>query len=466
VSSSSGLEARLLAALEPVAEQFRTVGAVLATAAVGGPVTSISLGRSSSTQGPPGPATLFRIGSVTKTFTATALLALAEAGRLSLQDPLCAHLPEAVKIDNPFGRVEDITLGRLLTHRSGLMGEAPLGHWESLQFPDRDQLVDALPDMRVVVAPDSALKYSNLGYALLGEVIARASGQSYRDYLATQVLAPLGMRDTVFTPGSAPLAIGHDAVRSSDSLRDAPHFDLKAMASAGQLYSTAADLLRWGAFHHGDQVGVLSPAGRAAMQHPAYLASDWESGTCLGWGAIRRSGRVVLAHAGGIHGYSAMLMLVPDCRTTLVVLVNDTLGGLEPLALAALDLVLDATPMTPPRPRPVCVVPAATAASVVGWYEADSLPSVLDPVRIHSVDGGLRVQMPTGAGATVEFGVTPSAAPDEFVVDDGRSIGETLRVRRHGGAVSGFALDGFHFTRVGAPHGQQLDPATLTGGTP
>src|SRR5215207_711857 len=120
---------------------------------------------------------LFRVASITKTFTATAVVQLRDQGKLRLDDPLVKHVPEFGAVENPFGPIEEITLRRVASHSSGLMGEPPLDHWANLRFPTREEWLAVLPQVKVAIPPGSAFKYSNLGYTLLGEVIERVTGQ-------------------------------------------------------------------------------------------------------------------------------------------------------------------------------------------------------------------------------------------------------------------------------------------------
>jgi len=98
---------------------------------------------------------------------------LRDQGKLRLDDPLVKHVPEFGAVENPFGPIEEITLRRVASHSSGLMGEPPLDHWANLRFPSREEWLAVLPQVRISIPPGSAFKYSNLGYTLLGEVIER-----------------------------------------------------------------------------------------------------------------------------------------------------------------------------------------------------------------------------------------------------------------------------------------------------
>ena len=132
--------------------------------------------------------TLYRVASITKTFTGTAIIQLRDEGRLDLDDPVVRHIPEFAAVRARKGRVEGVTLRRMLCHHSGLVGEIPGDHWETLRFPAMEEMLAALPDVEIVLEQDAAFKYSNLAFALLGEVVSRVSGQPYTEYVRAQIL--------------------------------------------------------------------------------------------------------------------------------------------------------------------------------------------------------------------------------------------------------------------------------------
>jgi hypothetical protein len=217
--------------------------------------------------------------------------------------------------------------------------------------------------------------------------------------------------------------------------------------------------LRWGAFHTGAIDGVLSPATMAAMHHPEHVTSDWESGTCLGWGAIRKDGHVVLAHEGGLHGFSSVIMVVPTCEATVVALVNDSFSGASALAMEALSVALHAAPAEPTRVPSAHDASAAGApppqfAALTGWYQTDSLPSMVDPVTVATKGDHLVVRLPIRGGVPVDLELASTESPTDFTVADGRWIGECLSFERDGDAVTGFEIGGFRFTRLSTGAGR------------
>src|SRR3954453_9460243 len=174
-------------------------------------------------------ATLYRIASITKTFTATAIMQLRDEGRLHLDDPVVAHLPELRAAGSPFGAIETVTIRRLLSHESGLMGDPPGTDWSAPVYEGDPAANLARPaEIATTVPPNTQQKYSNIGFQLLGEIVTRVSGTPYAQRVRTTILDPLGLVSTSFQP-PAPhprpprprLAFVRAAVRRArDPLRD------------------------------------------------------------------------------------------------------------------------------------------------------------------------------------------------------------------------------------------------------
>ena len=208
----------------------------------------------------------YRIGSITKTLTAVAVLQLREDGALSLDDRLGRFLPGT--------GYDDATLRGLLSHTAGLQSEPAGPWWERSPGVDLATLLAAHDGSGAVAGPGEWFHYSNLGYGLLGAVVARLRDESWEQVVATRLLEPLGMTRTTYHP-RAPHASGHSVDHFAGTLADEPHHDTGAMAPAGQLWSTVGDLARWAAFlveGHPDvlPLGVLHEMGRAVAPADSY----------------------------------------------------------------------------------------------------------------------------------------------------------------------------------------------------
>jgi CubicO group peptidase (beta-lactamase class C family) len=282
------------------------------------------------------PETKFRIGSVTKQFTAAAILRLQEQGKLSVTDKLSKFIPD-------FPRADEVTLHHLLTHTSGIHS------YTSKADFTQTATVGATPDelLKVIKAdpfdfsPGEKWLYNNSGYFLLGILIEKVSGRSYADFLREEFFTPLGMTNTGVHTASAILK--HEATGyayEGGELKKALNWDMSRAGAAGALYSTVEDLFRWneGLFNG----RVLREASLQAAFTPVVTQQDGEAagkkatGYGYGWSIEEIRGLRVLSHGGGLHGFSSYLMRWPEQRFTVAVLANalPTPPGLEPGALA------------------------------------------------------------------------------------------------------------------------------------
>ena len=214
------------------------------------------------------PGTLYRIASITKTFTGTAVMQLRDAGRLDLDDPAVKYLPELRGAVSPFAAIEAVTIRRMLSHESGLATEPPGTDWSVPVYQGDPQLTLARPgDIVLMLPPNVQHKYSDLAYQLLGEIVTRASGIPYPRYVRELILDPLGMSATGFEPLDGPLlsrrATGYSRRPFSDELDLEPAFP--PVWAEGGLWSCVLDLARWISFqlrlHRADR--GLAGSGRS-----------------------------------------------------------------------------------------------------------------------------------------------------------------------------------------------------------
>ena len=243
------------------------------------------------------PDTVYRIGSITKTFTATALMLLRDEGKLRLDDPVRKHLPW-LEYRNPFPDGAEITVWNLLTHTSGLPRESAFPYWTDRRFPTREQMREALAGQEGLFEPGADYQYSNLAIALAGEVVAAASGESWADFVRGRILEPLGMTRTFVGPPPADLpglATGYLISRPDGSQPLGPPTEARGLAPAADISSTVEDLARF--------VSAQFAAGRPAEEH--LLARPAPCARCSGCSGCRRAGRVVAAWASRSGGGTA-----------------------------------------------------------------------------------------------------------------------------------------------------------------
>lgn len=386
--------------------------------------------------------TQYRIGSITKTFTAAMVLRLRDEGRLSLGDPLERHLP-----GTPIG---GRTIAQLLSHLGGIGAETPEPWWERVAGSAHPALADAIGPSPDRFRPGRRHHYTNVGFAVLGELVARLRGTSWERALHRELLAPLGMTRTSTLP-TAPHADGFAVHPHADVLLPEPAHDAGVMGPAGQLWSTTADLVRWAAVLGGHTDAVLSTDTLAEMREPAAVEGDdgeWRLGAGLGVQLLRTPGGILVGHGGSMPGFVAALWTRP-AGTAAVAMANATSG------VAVVDLAVDLIDAadTAEPPLPAEWVPAGPRGreplDLTGvWYWGPAPYSVsLRP------DGGLLLA-PLG-----RFGRASRLRPDpaggeRWIGVDGYFAGETLTPRRGvGGAADHLEAASFVFTRAPYPPG-------------
>lgn len=248
--------------------------------------------------------TRFRIGSVTKTFTAVLVMQCRDDGLLDLDDPIGAHL------DLPAHG--ELTVRRLLSHTAGLQREPHGDLWDTLDVPDLAGMLADVARAERVLPAGRRFHYSNLGFALLGQAVARLRGGTWAEVLTGRVLRPLGLDSVGVDPGER-AAVGYLVDAYSDHARPEPATDFGPVAPAAQLWGTAADLARWAAFLADPAVvdpaaRVLSPATLDEMRWPVTVTDEtaWSGGFGLGLILVPRGGRVVhVGHDGAMPGFLA-----------------------------------------------------------------------------------------------------------------------------------------------------------------
>ena len=284
---------------------------------------------------------VFRVGSVTKQFTAAALLLLAEEGKLSLQDKLSKYYPN-------FPRAADITLDEMLHHTSGIYNytAAPSFAVDGMVHRSTDEMVEYIGKLPKTqdFEPGTDWSYSNSAYFILGGVVEKASGETLAKVLQTRLFTPLGMTHSALddeTEIVAERATGYSG-SAPGKFTNAPFISMSIPGGAGSIRSTAGDLAKWNAALYGGK--ILKPASLAAMLTPGKLSNGENTGTAMakkmaaaGAPAATQSakheygyalflseveGHRKIDHGGGIYGFSAALAEFPDDKTTVVVLSN------------------------------------------------------------------------------------------------------------------------------------------------
>jgi CubicO group peptidase (beta-lactamase class C family) len=381
---------------------------------------------------PPDEHVQYRLGSITKTLTAIAVMRLRDEGLLSLDDRIDQHVD-----GTPFG---ERTVGQLLAHGAGLSAESPTDWWERSPGDAWPAFAERLSPQDVKHPAGRRFHYSNLGYAVLGEIVARCRRRPWLDVLDDEVLRPLGMTRTTPRPqGRA--AQGWAVHPWADVLLREPEHDAGAMAPAGQLWAPLADLAQLACFLLGDTGDVLAPATLEEMAEPSGVDSSalgWSS-YGLGLQVVRVEGRTFVGHGGSMPGFLAGVFVDPFEQAGGVVLTNAT-SGLPSAALPGLlDIVRAAEPRAVPPWRPLQSVDAEALAMTGTWYWGTSAYGL----RLTS-DGRLHLIGVQGAGRESRF----RRSGDAWTGLDGYHAGETLRPVVKDGTVVALDLGSFVYSRT------------------
>lgn len=335
------------------------------------------------------PATKFRLGSVTKQFTAAGILLLEERGQLSVSDPIKKYIPDAP------AAWDAITLHHLLSHTSGIPNLT-----NGQQFPEYEttKTLATTPAKTMARFRDRPLdfpvgerfSYSNSGYIVLGAVIEKVSGMPYARFVQENLFTPLGMKDTGYDTADAVIprrAAGYE--RGKDGVTNAPFISMTIPFAAGGLYSTTEDLLQW------EQALV---AGKVIKPETfAKMTTENKGGYAYGL-TVRPMGKHrSFAHGGGIEGFNTFLAYFPDEKITVIVLSN--LSGNAPQGIARnLAAVAHGETVTLMSERKKVNVPAKVLAEYVGTYRL--APTFAMAITLE--DGQLMAQA-TGQGKTALY---------------------------------------------------------------
>jgi CubicO group peptidase (beta-lactamase class C family) len=383
----------------------------------------------------PDPKTQYRLGSITKTLTATMVMQMRDEGFFALDDLLYRHLP-----GTPVGGV---TLRQLLGHVSGLQREPDGAWWERAAGGDADALLAELAFDKLAGPPFKTYHYSNLGYGLLGAVLQRVTGEAWSDLVGKRVLDPLGMKRTTYAPVE-PYARGYVVHALDGSLHEEPRLDAGAMAPAGQLWSTVTDMAKWAAFLADPAPAVLSRETVDEMCTPVAISDleSWTGGHGLGPELYRVGERVFVGHGGSMPGYVAHLSVHRRSRTGVIAFANAyglTGTTIREVGLAALTTVLDAEPPAPEPWRPA-PAPTGEAAELCGrwWWMGREYD-----VRTDGAD-----LVVSGVSMPFEPWRFTRAGPDRWRGLSGQNTGEILAVLRDpDGRVTGLDIATFVFSR-------------------
>jgi CubicO group peptidase (beta-lactamase class C family) len=365
----------------------------------------------------------YRIASITKTFVAASMFQLRDEGRLDLDDELSRHVPDAAH-GWP-------TLRRMLSHLTGLQREPPGDVWEKLEAPTREELFGRLAEAEQVLDAGEEWHYSNLAYALLGEVVARVSGTPFERYVEGRLLEPLGLAATGWTPSNP--AHGYHVDPFADAVEREPEVSMGGTNAAGGLWSTTGDLARWASFLAEPDERVLSAESARQMRAVQAVvdADAWTQAYGLGLYLWRRGERVFAGHTGGFPGYVSIVAWSPVEQAGGVLLTNAGVWNqLSETGLRFAEAVLDELPAQR-EPWRAQAPPPDEVAPLLGYWWSEGLEFAFSWRQ-----GRLEATLANAPSVLPPAAFEPEG-PDLWRTVSGRERGELLRVVRDGdGAVT------------------------------
>ena len=317
--ATEGLASKIDKVLNSLTEREAFTGAVL-VARNGEVLLSQGYGLADLDKNLPNtPQTKYRLGSITKQFTAMAILMLQAQDKLNVQDPICRYISECPTM------WQDVTIHHLLTHTSGIPNLTDFRDYQATKATPSppEQTIARFKDKPLDFPPGEQWRYSNSGYIVLGYIIEQASGQPYEMFLQQYIFEPLEIKNTGYDHNDGSLAIGYTGTHGL--WREADYIDMTIPYAAGALYSTVEDLYRWDQALYTEQLVSKDLVDLMFTPHAKMPISDLSYG--YGWAVGKMNNHQVVGHGGGIEGFATEIRRYIDDKVTIIVLSNrDTTG--------------------------------------------------------------------------------------------------------------------------------------------
>ena len=386
----------------------------------GKPIVSKGYGMASIELNVPNtPEKIFRLGSITKQFTGMAISMLQERGKLSVSDPMCNYFADCPDIWKP------ITIKHLLNHTSGITNYT--------SFPDFAKttimpvttaaMADRIKKEKLEFVPGERMSYSNSGYFLLGNIIEKASGKTYANFLQENIFTPLGMKQTGYDD---PLRIIPNRAagyqKQAGEVINASYMDMSVPYAAGSLYSTTGDLLIW------DQALYTEKLVSKKSLEEIFTPWKGEAGYAYGWGIGKKFDRREISHGGGIYGFATEISRFPDDHVTIVVLSNVQAAPAGQIANNLAAIVFGSAYETP-KERKIISLDTKILEKYVGEYQIGT--NIIVAITLES--GKLMGQL----GGQGKFSLAPESETEFFSKDVNAQI---VFTKDAAGLVTGFTL--------------------------
>jgi CubicO group peptidase (beta-lactamase class C family) len=391
--------------------------------------------------------TVYSICSISKVFTAIALMQLRDAGEVALSDPVERHLPW-YDLRQAHTGAPPVTVLGLLTHASGLPRESDHPYWSApdFAFPSREEIVEGLRNQETLYPPWRYFQYSNLGLTLVGEIVRERSGMAFEEYVQDRILQPLGLTHTrPYMPRELwgqQLATGYSAITRDGDRQAVPFFHARGIGPAAGFSSTAPDLARFAAWQfrlQGETEEVLRAHTLQEMQRVHWVDPGWETFWGLGFGVYRSDGTTFVGHGGSCPGYRSQLLLQMDDRVGAIVLANASGVDVGQLARGMYGLLAPALKEAKGGREPDGTRVAGNPVDLdryVGTY--DAFPWGGETAVVRWKDGLATLSLPTGNPVRALTRLEHVEGHTFRRIRDDDQPGETLRfeVDGHGRATA------------------------------
>jgi len=342
------------------------------------------------------PETIYRIASITKLFTSTAVMQLRDKGKLSIHDPITDYL-DWFEVGDQKGK--PITIENLITHTSGLPREAAGPYWTTIDFPTKEEIIENLPTQEHPLKPWRKWKYSNLALSLAGYIVEETSGVPYEDYVEQNIFNPLGMKDTYIkdvTTDHPRLAKGYGRRMPDGSRETSKYTSSRGINPAANMATTVLDLAKFAMlqFREDEDDPVLTGETLREMHRVHWLAPKWDVGWGLGFNILRLDGKTYIGHGGSVPGYRTNLRISLEDKVAVVVFTNA--GDGEPVKYTEKAFKWIAPGLAPkPEEKPVMDLEKYAGKFRNRWGDVEVLvykgelimitPQILDPMIEYTV---------------------------------------------------------------------------------
>ena len=371
--------------------------------------------------------TIYRVGSVSKLFTDIGIMQMVEAGKINLDTPVSQYIPD-FHPQNPFPN--QITLRELMSHRSGLLREPPVGNYFDPTEPTLEATVRSMNSTGLVYDPGTHLKYSNAGLAVVGYTLQKLNHKSFPDYLKQAVLAPLGMHESSFAPEpELTRNLAKAYMWSYDGLKfPAPTFEL-GLAPAGCMYSSVTDLAQFLMMlfngGRGPNAQVLQRETLEQMWTPQFAKPGQKKGYGLGFAVSELDGHRMIGHGGAIYGFATEVVGLPEEKLGVVTVTTMDAANavVNAVSRQALELMLALRSGKPlPQFKSTTPVPPELAHKLAGRYgDGDDAVDLMDregTLHMLPVSGGFESQLRTLDGSLVPDGHLEEDLSSKIIPED------------------------------------------------